>query len=74
MESPLMTPANESQQQGALEKALEEDWGRNAAQRSAYEPQKHHLNLTQVLVDEQLYLQYTERCQKSFEGDLNDGR
>ena len=27
MESPLMTPANESQQQGALEKALEEDWG-----------------------------------------------
>ena len=25
MESPLMTPANESQQQGALEKALEED-------------------------------------------------
>ena len=26
MESPLMTPANESQQQGALEKALEEDW------------------------------------------------
>ena len=41
MESPLMTPANESQQQGALEKALEEDWGRNAAQRSAYEPQKH---------------------------------